>query len=52
MESMRENLGYFQAQLETSISVEDGHMKRFWVLRVRVQWLELLELVSVLLAEL
>lgn len=52
MESMLEILGYFQAQLETSITVEDGHMKSFLRVRVRVQWLGLVELVSVLLGEL
>lgn len=49
---MLEILGYFQVQLETSISVKDGHMKNFLCVRVRVQWLELVELVSVLLGEL
>lgn len=52
MESMLEILGYFQAQLETNISVEDGHIKRFLCVRVRVQWLGLVQLVSVLLGEL
>lgn len=52
MESMLEILGYFQAQLDTSISVEDGHIRSFLCVRVRVQWLGLVELVSVLLGEL